>query len=585
METITNESKSNHNLSTEVSNIDIEIASNPNLESESTSEIDHEITLKKTIFPCDDDRPIHVASTELDSLCNVSTQTDMSSDYKDEIHKTSEITAKCSDACTQTVMFSNQIDDLIHKLDDRSALFDQLSHEINLVKIQLKNEIKSYFDCTDSNIQQIEKTLTEIQSNNSKISSQNSDTRSNWKEVSKAQKKNDEKNSEIQSQLDTLQNEVKLLTSEMSKLHDKFDESTLKKQAQHINSPDTTTKTSPSTSQKQVHTSQNPHYSSFDKSTLDQKTPLSNSYAETPVKPQDSRTSLPSLDNQLPRDRLNSINLDDDDFKKADQLLIGDSQVKYINPIKMFKDRSPNAQQYSKRICIPGITAYDVFDWLRTQNIQKGVKLVVIHVGINRCMQGKTVLEDHWSRLITQAKKIFPDAHITMSSMIPVGSRHKLHQVIMTSIGYLKSACSKFDVSFADNTSLFLSRSLAPRCDFLTDPFHPNLQGSIKLSLSMRYHALLKNEKTDSEINNHNNGNENSMYTNADYNNVNSNTYSNDINVENGKDDTAEENGPATRHKTDMHEYASGRLYAKETYNLLKGKFKQVKSFFQSINS
>ena len=586
VETITNESKSNHNLSTEVSNIDIEIASNPNLESESTSEIDYEITLKKTIFHCDDDRPSHVISTKLDPLCNVSTQTDMSSECKDESPKTPEITAKYSDACTQTVMFSNQINDLINRLNDKTALFDQLSNEINLVKIQLKNEIKSYFDCSDSNIERIEKTLSEIQSNNSKISSQNSDTRFNWKEFSKTQKKNDEKNSEIQSQLDILQNEVKLLTSEMSKLHDKFDESTLNNQTEQIDSPDITTETKMTcSSQKEVLTSHNQQYSNIDKSTSDHDTSPLYSHAETPVTPQDSRTSLPDPDkptpNQSPRDKLISINLDDDDLKKADQILIGDSQVKYINPTKMFKDRSPNAQQYSKRICIPGITAYDVFYWLRTQNIQQGVKLVVIHVGINRCMRGNTILEDHWSRLITQAKKIFPDAHITMSSMIPVGSRHKLHQVIMTSIDYLKTACSKLDVSFADNTSLFLSRSWAPRCDLLADPFHPNLQGSIKLSLNMRYHALFKREKNYSENNNHYNGYKNDMYTNCDYSYE--NISSMDINIEG--DDIVEENGPSTRQRTDIHEQASGRFYAKETYNLLKGKFKQVISFFQSINS
>ena len=198
-------------------------------------------------------------------------------------------------------------------------------------------------------------------------------------------------------------------------------------------------------------------------------------------------------------------------------------------------------------------------------------------------MKGQTVLEDHWSRLISQAKKIFPDAHITMSSMIPVGSRHHLHQVIMTSIGYLKTACSKLDVSFADNTSLFLSRSSAPRCDFLADPFHPNLQGSIKLSLSMRYHAM----RNDSESNNHKNGNEYCMHINADYNNMNSNTYPMVIDVETENDNIAQENSPSNRQKTDTYrsKHANRSLYAKETYNLLKDKFQQVKTFFQSINS
>ena len=408
-------------------------------------------------------------------------------------------------------------------------MIEQLSHEINLVKIQLKNDIKSYFEYTDSNIDDIKCTLKEIQSVNSKLSSQNSD---NKKEFVKLQKKQDDKNSDYQCQVDTVQKEITILTKEMQDLNNRIDE--MKNLTLNQESQNETSKDLHEPDQAKLHSKLNTlHVPDLDS---DEQTDL-HVDDHSPMKSNSSFShrydTTKQKSNPTPMEKLNCLNLDDENLRKVDQILIGDSQIKYINPVKMFKDNSPNAEIYSKKICVPGITAYEIYEWLGFQNVQPGVKLVVIHVGANVCIKGNTILEDHWAKLIRRAKKIFPNAHLTMSSMIPVGSRHHLHQAIMTSIDNLKEACSKLDVSFAENTNIFLSRNWAPRREFLENAFHPNLKGSIKLSLNIRYYSVYSYYTPD---NNSYDNNTKTMLFQDDYQSLNGcSEYNHDMNEETSK--------------------------------------------------
>ncbi|KAL8614406.1 hypothetical protein ACOMHN_007744 [Nucella lapillus] len=50
----------------------------------------------------------------------------------------------------------------------------------------------------------------------------------------------------------------------------------------------------------------------------------------------------------------------------------------------------------------------------------------------------------------------------------------------------MHKACQLFDVAIIDNTSSFVAPLGAPRIALYRDPFHPSVQGTAKLAVSMK---------------------------------------------------------------------------------------------------
>lgn len=164
--------------------------------------------------------------------------------------------------------------------------------------------------------------------------------------------------------------------------------------------------------------------------------------------------------------------------------MIGDSQIKLINPRKTFKSK------YCSKICVPGITAKDLYYWLQSQNTQNGVVKLVLHVGINDCVQGNHIKEQHWTQVIESAKRVFPGSDIFMSTMMPVGTRDKLHHIVDKSISNLEKACTSCEVTIINHSDIFLTQNGAPRMSLLENKLHPNFQGSIKIAFNVRKYAM-----------------------------------------------------------------------------------------------
>ncbi|KAL8577696.1 hypothetical protein ACOMHN_062312 [Nucella lapillus] len=59
----------------------------------------------------------------------------------------------------------------------------------------------------------------------------------------------------------------------------------------------------------------------------------------------------------------------------------------------------------------------------------------------------------------------------------------------------LHKACQLLDVAIIDNTSSFVAPSGAPRLALYRDPFHPSVQGTAKLAVSMK--KMLANWQPD----------------------------------------------------------------------------------------
>ncbi|KAL8602024.1 hypothetical protein ACOMHN_008515 [Nucella lapillus] len=92
-------------------------------------------------------------------------------------------------------------------------------------------------------------------------------------------------------------------------------------------------------------------------------------------------------------------------------------------------------------------------------------------------------------------KKVFPSSTLALSSIIPAKGRHNLNNAIAPSNSNLHKACQLLDVAIIDNTSSFVAPSGAPRLALYRDPFHPSVQGTAKLAVSMK--KMLANWQPD----------------------------------------------------------------------------------------
>lgn len=80
-----------------------------------------------------------------------------------------------TDSCTQTDMNLSSMDEMLERLDDKENIVETLSHELDHVKQQIKNEIKSYCNDKDNDLEEINKSLTDIVKINTKVENRSSD--------------------------------------------------------------------------------------------------------------------------------------------------------------------------------------------------------------------------------------------------------------------------------------------------------------------------------------------------------------------------------------------------------------------------
>ncbi|KAL8577895.1 hypothetical protein ACOMHN_018700 [Nucella lapillus] len=136
----------------------------------------------------------------------------------------------------------------------------------------------------------------------------------------------------------------------------------------------------------------------------------------------------------------------------------------------------------------------DLTTWLHSRPPCPKVKHLFLHVGLNSCSSGQ-ISVNTWTKLMILCKKVFPSSTLALSSIIPAKGRHNLNNAIAPSNSNLHKACQLLDVAIIDNTSSFVAPSGAPRLALYRDPFHPSVQGTAKLAVSMK--KMLANWQPD----------------------------------------------------------------------------------------
>ncbi|KAL8614563.1 hypothetical protein ACOMHN_014003 [Nucella lapillus] len=147
----------------------------------------------------------------------------------------------------------------------------------------------------------------------------------------------------------------------------------------------------------------------------------------------------------------------------------------------------------AKRI-LGSMSIADLTTWLHSRPPCPKVKHLFLHVGLNSCSSGQ-ISVNTWTKLMILCKKVFPSSTLALSSIIPAKGRHNLNNAIAPSNSNLHKACQLLDVAIIDNTSSFVAPSGAPRLALYRDPFHPSVQGTAKLAVSMK--KMLANWQPD----------------------------------------------------------------------------------------
>ena len=141
--------------------------------------------------------------------------------------------------------------------------------------------------------------------------------------------------------------------------------------------------------------------------------------------------------------------------------------------------------EHLQKICVPRVTVTDLCHWLSHAPASHTISHVTLHVGVNSCPNG-LVSEAAWSDLIAMCRKLFSQASLRLSSIMPARGRNNLNNAIVPSNRHLQTACSEAGVEFVDNQSTFTAESGAPRLSLYKD-IHPSAKGTARLAANLRY--------------------------------------------------------------------------------------------------
>ena len=150
--------------------------------------------------------------------------------------------------------------------------------------------------------------------------------------------------------------------------------------------------------------------------------------------------------------------------------------IRHINP-RRFATHSESLY----KVCVPGVTTRDLCAWVLLLPIMRSVKAVTLHVGINDCPAGQ-ISQNNWYELIALLKKVFPNASLSFSSVIPAKGRHSLNNANAPSNRNLFKVCQDTHVTYIDNEHTFTAPSDAPRLVLYQDLTHPSKQRTVRLA-------------------------------------------------------------------------------------------------------
>nr|KAG5707086.1 hypothetical protein BaRGS_011797 [Batillaria attramentaria]KAG5707092.1 hypothetical protein BaRGS_011803 [Batillaria attramentaria] len=113
-------------------------------------------------------------------------------------------------------------------------------------------------------------------------------------------------------------------------------------------------------------------------------------------------------------------------------------------------------------ISVSGLKTKDLTTWLHQQDEATDIESVTFHIGVNDCKSGE-VTSLSWDEIIGSCRRVFPNARLHASSIIPAKGRQNINRPIASSNANLHHVCQKRGVVFIDNRSTFVAESGAPR--------------------------------------------------------------------------------------------------------------------------
>ncbi|KAK7481916.1 hypothetical protein BaRGS_00026824 [Batillaria attramentaria] len=190
-----------------------------------------------------------------------------------------------------------------------------------------------------------------------------------------------------------------------------------------------------------------------------------NQHKQTREQSPKSTDSHHTPDRFSPLDKLSNTKIHHD----VNSLLIGDSVTQYIDEKKMSV-----GDVLLQNISVSGLRVEHLMKWLATQSPVSHITHVTVHVGINSCWSGPVTKQTWRLKLVRLLQRVFPEANLQMSSIVPPAGRHTLCRPAFTSNESLRASCEQARVPFVDHVPTFLTASGAPRQILYHDKIHPS---------------------------------------------------------------------------------------------------------------
>ena len=160
-------------------------------------------------------------------------------------------------------------------------------------------------------------------------------------------------------------------------------------------------------------------------------------------------------------------------------LLLGDSIICPMKAHLMFPEKT------CQNLGVPGLSVKDIVHWLENKPKFSQVKVIVCHIGINSC-NVSCITVRQWQSLHKLMKRVFPEAEILCSTIVPTKGDHPLRKTVDVSNEALKQAAEGTDITVISNDSVFRAPSGAPRKALYRDRIHPNPLGTGRLACNIK---------------------------------------------------------------------------------------------------
>lgn len=163
-------------------------------------------------------------------------------------------------------------------------------------------------------------------------------------------------------------------------------------------------------------------------------------------------------------------------------LILGDSVVKFIRPDLVY----PHSKRTSQLISVSGLAVDDVKHWLKHIPPCKNVQQLILHIGVNTCFSD-VVTVAQWNELYKLSKKIFPNAFLHFSSILPPKAiSSPLAKTVAESNVHLNTMCSREGCDFINNIDSFATNRGLPKKAAYQDNVHPSRVGTGRLGSTFR---------------------------------------------------------------------------------------------------